>query len=183
MLLNLATPPAINQEFIKRLTNLNNIQQQKQAGDDKTKIAKKIGELHYKGDIFTPTKAINVSRKLFGLLTMMYANVETNLPLIWTMIQYFVDAMRDTQSGRPWMLQVEKTELVETSIVLEFQTLVANMMKFSKVMNLLEKLGKKSPIPHSITIKIISILDNTNQRLCSAINDSNHFHYKTKPGI
>ena len=97
-LFNLAIPPTINQEFIKRLTNMKNIQQQEQVGDDKTKLAKKTGELYYKGDISTPAKAINVASNFSGLLTMIYANVETNLSLIWTMIQDLVNAMRDTQS-------------------------------------------------------------------------------------
>ena len=100
MLFNLATPPTSNQEFIERLTNVKNIQQQEQAGDDKTKLAKKIGELYYKGYISTPTKAINVAGNFSGLLTMIYTNIPTNPPLIWTMIQDLMDAMRDTQSGK-----------------------------------------------------------------------------------
>ena len=48
------------------------------------------------------------------------------------MIQKLMDIMCDTNNGKHWMKAVGKTQFAGTSILLEFQRLVASMMKLSK---------------------------------------------------
>ena len=48
------------------------------------------------------------------------------------MIQKLVNTMREVNNGRCLMAVVGKTEFVGIRILLEFQTLVASMMKISK---------------------------------------------------
>lgn len=68
-------------------------------------------------------------------------------------------------------------------MLLQFQTLIANMMKLTKQTTFLDKIKDGSSIPPELLNRVKRTANNIVDRLYAAINDPNSYHYESKPGV
>lgn len=182
-LFSLVVPARHDNNFNNQLFSTKVIQQQEVAGSDTTKLPKKNGKLYFRGDISTPQAALKVLGTFFGILDLIYENVETNPPFVWVILQKIVDTLRNVHSGWQWIQSMASVNNIAVSPVLEFQILVATMIQFSKDHTMLNKLSHNKPISADNLDLVKFLSNNIMQRFQTAINNPKGETYVNPPKI